>query len=354
LIYFVAPDLDRPSGGVRTIYRCVDLLNAAGLRAAVVHTRKGFRCRWFEHTTPVVHAPLRLGAHDVLVPPAYLYLRTAGLAPGVRKVVFQQNAYRTFRYLRKGPAWRARTLADADDLVAMLVVSEDNQRYLERALPGVRVERVHQWIDPAVFHLDLRARRHTVTAMPRKRRDEYEQLVGILRARGALDGWQLDELEGRPEGEVAARLRESVLFVSLSRAEGFGLPPAEAIASGNHVIGFHGMGGREIFRPPFAEAIEDGDVLALAVAVEDFLAGYDARITELERQAVAGAEFIAATYSREAATDDLVRVFAPLDESRGADVDLVLGRRELAHDTIGAVVQARVRHVGRRLTSVRR
>ena len=109
--------------------------------------------------------------------------------------------------------------------------------------------------------------------MPRKRRDEYEQLVGILNARGALDGWQLDLLEGRSEAEVAARLRESVLFISLSRAEGFGLPPAEAMACGNHAIGFHGMGGREIFRPPFAQAIEDGDVLALATAVEEFLAG---------------------------------------------------------------------------------
>lgn len=353
MIYFVAPDLERPSGGVRTIYRSVDLLNDAGLRAAVVHTRKGFRCSWFENTTPVVHAPLPVGARDVLVPPAYLYLRAAGLAPGVRKVVFQQNAYRTFRYLRTAPASRAAELGDASDLVAMLVVSEDNERYLERALPGVRVARVHQWIDPAVFHLDLPARRRTVTVMPRKRRDEYEQLVGILNARGALDGWRLDLLEGRSEAEVASRLRRSVLFVSLSRAEGFGLPPAEAIASGNHAIGFHGMGGREIFRPPFAQAIEDGDVLALASAVEEFLTGYDARVTELEQQAVEGARFIASTYSREVATEDLVRVFEPLEQSRGADVELVLSRRDLSHDRFVAVVQARVRQVGRRLKSVR-
>ena len=98
---------------------------------------------------------------DVLVPPEYLYLRAPGLAPGVRKVVFQQNAYRTFRYLRTAPALARRGLDDASDLVAMLVVSEDNERYLERALPGVRVARVHHWIDPAVFHLDLPARQRT-------------------------------------------------------------------------------------------------------------------------------------------------------------------------------------------------
>ena len=150
---------------------------------------------------------------------------------------------------------------------------------------------------PQFFHVDVSARRRKIAVMPRKRRDEFEQLVGILTARRALVGWELEVLEGRPEADVAARLRESVLFISLSKAEGFGLPPAEAMACGCHVIGFHGMGGREIFRSPFALAIEDGDVLALAMAVETFLVSYDQRAAELERLALQGATFIASTYS---------------------------------------------------------
>jgi hypothetical protein len=352
VFYFVAPDLTRPSGGVRTIYRFVDLLNDAGLSAAVVHARKGFRCRWFENDTPVVHPPLTVGGRDVLVPPAYLYLRDPGLARGIRKVVFHQNAYRTFRHLRSAPTSRATSLRDEPDLVGMLVVSEDNERYLERAFPGVAVSRVHHWIDPTIFHVDAAVRRRKLAVMPRKRRDEFEQLVGLLNVRDAFAGWELEVLEGRPEADVAARLREAVLFVSLSRAEGFGLPPAEALACGCHVIGFHGMGGREIFRPPFAVAIEDGDVLALAEAVEEFLVGYDVRAAALERQAVQGAEFIASTYSRERATEDLTRVFAPLQQSDGG-VERVLGRRELAHDRVGGALQARIRQVGRRLTAAR-
>ena len=285
----MAPDLSRPSGGVRTIYRSVDLLNAAGMPAAVVHARKGFRCGWFDNSTSVVYPPFRVGTRDVLVPPAYLYFRVPGLAPGVRKVIFNQNAYRTFRYSPAGAASLGASLNNSD-VFGMLVVSEDNERYLEHAFPGVAIARMHHWIDPAVFHVDVSARRRKIAVMPRKRRDEFEQLVGILTARRALVGWELEVLEGRPEGDVAARLRESVLFISLSKAEGFGLPPAEAMACGCHVIGFHGMGGREIFRSPFALAIEDGDVLALAMAVEAFLVSYDQRAAELERLALQGAD----------------------------------------------------------------
>src|SRR3954468_13606786 len=98
MIYFVAPDLARPSGGVGAIYRSVDLLNAAGIPAAVVRAGKGFRCQWFENDTAVVYPPLRIGRRDVLVLPEYLYFRRPGLAPGVRKVIFHQNAYRSFRH----------------------------------------------------------------------------------------------------------------------------------------------------------------------------------------------------------------------------------------------------------------
>jgi glycosyltransferase involved in cell wall biosynthesis len=354
VIYFIAPDLARPSGGVRTIYRSVDLLNAAGIGAAVIHGRKGFRCRWFENATSVVYPPLRLGMRDVLVPPESLYLRRPGLAPGVRKVIFHQNAYRSFRH-SPAPAGTLRSsLTDTPDVVGVLVVSEDNERYLEHAFPGISIARVHHWIDPQVFHLDASARRRKIAVMPRKRRDEFEQLFGILTARQALVGWELEALEGRTEADVAARLRESVLFISLSKAEGFGLPPAEAMACGCHVIGFHGMGGREIFQPPFALAIEDGDVLALAMAVEEFLVTYDERAAELEQQALHGAAFIASTYSRECATEDLTRFFNPLEQSAGRDVEVSISRRDISRTPrLKAAAQRRLRRVGRRVVGAR-
>ena len=47
------------------------------------------------------------------------------------------------------------------------------------------------------------------------------------------------------------------------------MPAAEAMACGSYVIGNHGQGGREFFLPEFSTAIEAGDTLAFARAVEE-------------------------------------------------------------------------------------
>ena len=135
-IYYVAPDLARPSGGVRTIYRHVDALNRLGLDAAVVHATRGFRCEWFEHDTAVVHLPLTLSSSDTLVVPEDYAPRLGELVPGVPKVIFNQNAYRTFNGFRDP---RHTSYTDCPDLLGVMVVSEDSRRYLEHCFPELRV-----------------------------------------------------------------------------------------------------------------------------------------------------------------------------------------------------------------------
>jgi len=53
-IYVFCPDLARPMGGVRMLYRHVDILNANGFDADIVHSSAGFRVDWFEHSTRVL------------------------------------------------------------------------------------------------------------------------------------------------------------------------------------------------------------------------------------------------------------------------------------------------------------
>ncbi|WP_174484061.1 hypothetical protein [methanotrophic endosymbiont of Bathymodiolus puteoserpentis (Logatchev)] len=54
-IYFLTPDYTHPSGGVHVIYRHVDILNAHGMKAYVLHTKPGFRCEWFANTPPIAY-----------------------------------------------------------------------------------------------------------------------------------------------------------------------------------------------------------------------------------------------------------------------------------------------------------
>jgi hypothetical protein len=308
-IYYVSPDLARPSGGVRTIYRHVDTLNATGFDAAVLHTQRGFRCRWFDNDTRIVAPPLELTSRDLLViPEQHTAAQVSRLAPGVAKVIGNQNAYRSFRSSAITKAAVA-TPYSAPDVIGALVVSEDSRSYLTYAFPHLDVGHVHQRIDSHVFHPDISRRRKQIAVMPRKRPHDYHQVLGMLVNRGVLDGWSVTELAGMSEGQVAAALRESVLFISLSHAEGFGLPPAEAMASGCFVIGFHGMAGREYFRAPYAVAVEDGDVVTLAQGVEDFVATYDQRSDELANLAEEASRFVLQKYSEQRESDDLARFF---------------------------------------------
>ena len=64
----------------------------------MLHEKPGFRCTWFANQTPVVAmAEAAIGRDDILVVPEIYMGNLAGIAPGVPKVIFNQNAYLTFR-----------------------------------------------------------------------------------------------------------------------------------------------------------------------------------------------------------------------------------------------------------------
>ena len=314
-VFYLAPVANSPKGGMRTIYQHVDALNAAGIEAAVVHSRSGFRCTWFRNETRVVSPPLGLRAsEDVLViPEAASMSQIACLCPGIKKVIFNQNVYRTFSPTTSRDN-RPLSPECQQDVVGMLTVSKDSERYLRHAFPSARVERIRHHIDASVFHPDPTARTAQIAVMPRKRLEDFEQLRAILALRGVLRKWDLFVLKGMTEVEVARTLQHSALFVSMSRSEGFGLPPAEAIACGCHVIGFHGQGGQEFFVEPYAEPIDDGDIIGLAAAVETFVTTYDENRSRWEWVAGEGSRWILSEYSAEHQTADLVACFTGILE----------------------------------------
>ena len=87
------------------------------------------------------------------------------------------------------------------------------------------------------------------------------------------------------------------------------------------MVGFHGMGGRELFGSEFAVAIDDGDVGALATWIERFVAEYDKCRDEWERRGAEATDFVRSTYSRERATTDLVACFGAITSRRAVTVD---------------------------------
>jgi hypothetical protein len=311
-VYYCAPDFNRPSGGVRVAYRHVDLLNAAGFQACVLHHRAGFSCTWFEHQTPVCSAEqVQIGPLDVVVVGELAVDLIDQLPAGFRYVVFNQNQHLTWK--RASPE-RVHRYTHSPDLAAVLTVSDYGCEVMRFMAPDVNVLRVHDSIDPELFFNGggVTPRPRTIAYMPRRGHEDAKQVLGLLRNRGALDGWRLTEIDGVSERTVGAMLREACVFLSFSYQEGFGLPAAEALACGAYVVGFHGQGGREFFDPEWSIAIEAGDVLAFARGVEEVLAREQRDPGWCARRAARGARFVATEYSPARERDELTALFAQL------------------------------------------
>jgi glycosyltransferase involved in cell wall biosynthesis len=290
-VYYLCPDYPVPSGGIRVIYRHVDALNEAGRPAAVLHHTDGFRCQWFENRTRVVGAPaVELGPADVLVVPEVYGPFLDQLPQGPRRVAFNQNGYLTFQYVQAGraPAY--------EGFEAAMTVSEDSAELLRFAFPGLRVEVVPNSIDPGLFRPQAEAPGRRLALMPRKRPGDAELIFRLLGER--LASWDVTPIEGASEGETAAMLRAAPVFLALGFHEGFGLPAAEAMASGCFVVGFPGFGGREVFDPSFSVAIEDGDVLGAAKALAAACARFETEPEALRADGARAAAAIGERYSR--------------------------------------------------------
>ncbi len=321
-VYYLCAGSDRPTGGNRTIYRHVDALNSAGIPAVVVHHQSGFACSWFDHNTPVVGAKeVALRPRDVVVVPEFYGPGLHTLAVGPRVVIFNQNAYRTFAGIRSaspGAPYR-----DVAGIEAILVVSHDNADYLRYAFPELRVERVRNAVDGRIFHPSATPAGRRVAVMPRRRAADCAQVLHLLRARGCLESWEVVNIHGRSERETAEALRSCAIFLSFSEQEGFGMPPAEAMACGCYVIGFTGLGGREIFDPATSTPIEEGDILAFARAAERALLADEEELQAMRRRALAASVRILEEYSLEHQRSELLAFFGSL----------------FSRDTPGAVTQ---------------
>ena len=348
-VYYVCSDRAVPAGGIKVVYRHVDVLNRNGIEAFVLHERPPFRCTWFENDTPIRYwlreptrpnrrrlanrvagrlgrasnpaAPrerihlarppeLPFAPDDVLVVPEGFGHRLAEIAPGLRKVIFNQNAYRTFHGY---PAEIAphETPYRHPDVLKTIVISEDNRRYLVAAFPGAEIVRLHYSYDPARFPF-AEAKPRLITYMPRKNRFDAEQVLLLLRLRDMLDGWEVRPIDGATEAETSSLLQSSTVFFSFGHPEGCPLPPAEAMLAGAIVVGYHGMGGREYFRSDFAYPVPFGDVQAFAETAESVLAAFASEPEAMAQKARAACAFIRATYSREREERELVAFWREL------------------------------------------
>lgn len=313
--FLCLPDLDKPIGGAKQLYRQVEQLVALGWDAAIVTEQDGFRPSWFASSAPTAGIDVCRERGDfepevaiVVIPETFLGInleRYHGVnLSRVARVLYNQNAYYSYVNSGQRPLDVLSRFYDAPEVLQVLCVSEDSHRFLRRNL-GIadgRLSRIIHAIEP-IFQPDP-AKANQIHWMPRKNAEHVQSiLLGLRRGRlQHLQGWQASALGPMPHAELAEQLNKARLFLSFGHPEGFGLPVAEAMAAGCYVVGYSGGGADELFRLGLSEPVRFGDwsgfLEAIQQALRDFAEAPRETALRLERQALA----IRSLYSQEQET----------------------------------------------------
>lgn len=242
-IFYVSKNFSHPLGGVRISHHHVGILARNGFDAAIL-LRQDRPQDFFPADVPtqVFSTSFQFRDDDIFVVPEPWgdFLAQLAARP-VRKVVFCQNHFYVSYGLglhRDYSAYGVETVFCCGDVIA---------EFLRATFGLARVPIVHNAIDHTMFKPG--PKRLQIAYMPRKMAKEVDFIRMAFRLRhpqfASLPWLPIDMVV---ESEVARRLRESAIFLSLSRLEGVGLPPLEAMASRCLVVGFTGGGGLEFAR----------------------------------------------------------------------------------------------------------
>lgn len=267
-ILYTALGLNEPSGGIRVLYRHVELLRSSGYNALIWDPKEHTPINWFETSVPVVHSDtIELDETDIIVIPEVLIYDNFDPAPGCRKIIYNQGHFLTFRTvpMDRYPKW--------DPVPAMWVSSLASYDVMQRLIHGLPVESVHlipHGIDTQVFR-PAGKREKKIVWMPQKRPDEAQVLHALFTTDSRFDGAALNAICGSTQQATATELGSASVFLALGHREGFGMPIAEALASGCAVVGYPAGGGAELFEAPGTHPIQESDAIAIVEKTAEIL-----------------------------------------------------------------------------------
>jgi len=275
-------DCQQVYGGMKQIYRFIDVLNQLGYDAALL-----------VHSTRVMEAK-----DEVLESSDYLVLgECAGGIPDITGadkaslVIYAQNPYTVL--VGFGGVSVNVLKFYRERVKAVTCISEHSRQILSWMLK-TDIYRTRYSFDREPFSYSD-SKEELISFMPRKRSEDISKTFHVLDAKGYM-GWRLGEIARMSESESADIMKRSSIFVSASSMEGFGMPPAEAMACGCVVVGFNGIAGAEFMDKGIMWNVPDGDFLGVSKAIHEvmMLTGEERR-----RIGVAASDYIRSQYSTE-------------------------------------------------------
>lgn len=337
-VFFVVPRVSYACGGVNITIQFADILRRSGVDAYLIVERADYRYEFVSYDVPTVYCPigpaaLRLGKRDRMLkalnwrPPGKA--RNPRVQPGPDDIiVIPEVQYPAQRARFAGCPWIlmnqsttimaetcARTgygdLAADPTHIGTIATSEAALRTV-RALADPEAVLVPLALDGDRYgHVERK--RKLISYMPRRRADQVRIIVDLLRAHPALEGYEFQPIHGMTGAEVDACLRKSLLFLSFSHQEGFGLPPAEAMAMGCLTIGYAGVGGQEFFTKATGFPIPEDDIAEYVTRVVEVVTAYERDPAPLDALRRGASQAILGRYTRAATQEALLNFWNRLE-----------------------------------------
>ena len=343
LLFPVSED-SSPSGGRKFIYDIVDFLNDAGIEAWVVHPFKGFRLTWFNNNTKVTYSVdlfpnqrngslwrklhkwfdlpelgfkrymssskrLTLCDSDVIVLPETRMSVLHHFSKKVNKIILNQGPYLIFS-LNMPDESPPKQNFFGSDVLGMVTVSDLNKKMQEFVFPKLKVVQGRIFVDEAFKYNSKK--KLQISYMPRRGNKDAIAVLNMLRYRGLSAAVKFIPIDGVSQSSVANIMSESLIFLSFSHREGFGLPAAEALASGCIVIGYTGNSGDEYFDPVYSFPIDEGDLIRYVETIEKVVRDFYRNPDRINNMRKLASETILSRYSKTKSKESMVSSFSEL------------------------------------------
>jgi len=325
------------------VYQLVDMLVKNGYHACALHQKRGFRYTWFPNNTPVCYSyqikrervryggikellryvfgclkdfascpflpgsKVRISERDILILSGREAAYCRDMLVGVPKISLSQNPFVFFQ----ANSLDCKSSIEHRDIIGRITMSKLNYNMHCKVFPEDAVWNVPVYIDDNYFHYSHEKKKQ-IAYMPRRLQGDSQALINLLNLRDNLQGFSFVPIDHKTLPETAEIMKESLVFLSFSHREGFGLPPAEAMACGCILIGYSGNGGEEFFDEEIAYKIAEGDLINYVETVEQLIGEYVTTPERLDNMRSVASERIISTYSKEKTEGHLMEVWSKI------------------------------------------